>query len=156
MMNVLFEKQINQTVYREIEPHTDLQSTIDCFWTMDTRDNDLLHRVVPNCCINILFEWTVLDARCRSVGPTTRHIEKCYNLTTRILGVRFSIGKAAGFFDQPFYMLTNRAFRIDRLWKDCRHVYSILESTEIGERSLSKLNELLLRNHGAQFGRANE
>ena len=153
-MNVLFEKQINQTLYREIEPHPDLRSSIDCFWMMDTRDNDLSHRVVPDGCTDILFEWTPFGARCRVVGPLTRHIRKCYNLPTRVLGVRIAPGGAQDYFEQPICLLKNQACRIDRLWRDCRPVASILESSGIDEQAISELNSLLLGKQKTQIGQS--
>lgn len=119
---------------------------------MDTRDIDLSHRVVPDGCIDILFEWTPLGARCRAIGPMTRHIQKCYTLPTREPGVRFVPSGANEFFEQPIHLFTNQAHRIDRLWRDCRPICSILDSSGIDEQTIRELNELLLRKQRNQDG----
>ncbi len=153
----ILEIQTDETIYREIAPHEDLQNDIQCYWTMTTSDSQTLHRIIPDGGVNVLFEWTTAGARCRVVGPLTGHFMKRYEVPTEVLAVRFKPGGASDYFEQPIHQLTDKVQRINKVWQNCQRVRSLLTQTNVERDGVFKLNELLLaqmqqQNHRRQLG----
>ncbi|MEQ8767050.1 MAG: helix-turn-helix transcriptional regulator [Planctomycetota bacterium] len=94
------------TSYREIAPPPALARLVECFWTSTSRGGGDSHRVLPDGCIDILFD---LESRREPfvVGTMTRAEVVVAEKPSTLLGVRFRPGGAAAWLGVPAHELTD-------------------------------------------------
>lgn len=106
------------TRYQEHPPPADLRAWVQCFWTMEAATPGLhSHRVLPDGCIDILFE--VVGARegeSYVVGMMTRPLLVARDEPSHFTAVRFKPGGAARFFREPLHRLTDVRVELRELW----------------------------------------
>jgi hypothetical protein len=89
--------------YREYPPPPLLQGRIECFWERSVHDvGGHVHRVLPDGCIDVLFECEgVSAATSYVVGAMTRPLLVARSDAMHVFAVRFKPGAAAQFFKPP-------------------------------------------------------
>ena len=99
--------------FKKYKPCANLQSFISCYWTMISEvklEKPILHRVIPDGCIDIIIDLSENSYKGTSsiVGTMTKPIfaelKDCVNL----IAVRFKPGGYLHFFDIPAYNLTDK------------------------------------------------
>jgi AraC-like DNA-binding protein len=112
-------------LYQEFPPHPALRATVACLWISASGGvaadaKPLSHRVLPDNCIDIL--WQDTGAPAFAVGMMTRAIHVASAGVVRTVAVRFKPG-AAGIFlapgrglAPPLHMLADRRTDLDLLW----------------------------------------
>src|SRR5665213_2241408 len=82
--------------YREFSPGPSLEGLVECFWssTVTSASNaSRFHRVLPDGCIDLLFDFTaVRDRRATVVGTMSRPLTFTTTGQVDLLGVRFRPG----------------------------------------------------------------
>ena len=118
--------------YREYSPSPALQPFVQCYWagTPQSRGGDQngVHRVVPDGCIDILVRFDASTAegakpsrprfadRALVVGTMSRPLIVSEADNTCFLGVRFKPGKAIGFLGVPAGELTDQSIALGDVW----------------------------------------
>ncbi|HVT15971.1 MAG TPA: helix-turn-helix transcriptional regulator [Thermoanaerobaculia bacterium] len=106
------------TRYREYAPPADLRDWVQCIWTMDSMaPGPRSHRVLPDGCIDILFEVAAGSAvESFVVGMMTRPLVVERLEPSRITAVRFKPGGAAAFWRGPLHRLTDARVELREVW----------------------------------------
>jgi AraC-like DNA-binding protein len=106
------------SVYRELLPPDRLRPWVQCFWSQETSPAaGSVHRVLPDGCIDILFETAAGGAReLYVVGMMTRPLLVARTEAASFTGVRFKPGAAAAFFREPLHRLTDARIDLQELW----------------------------------------
>ena len=89
---------------REYIPSKYLQPYISCYWTMTSEvelENPILHRVVPDGCVDIIFDLNAHSYReaCSIVGTMTKPIFAELKDRVDYVAIRFLPGGFLHFFD---------------------------------------------------------
>jgi len=86
--------------YREFAPWPSLAGSLDCFWASSISAASrapLVHRVLPDGCIDLLFDFTAAgDRRATVIGTMTRALAVTTSGLVDLLGVRFRPGGLSG------------------------------------------------------------
>ena len=108
--------------YREYPPPPLLQGRIECFWERTVHDfGGHVHRVLPDGCIDVLFECEgVSAATSYVVGAMTRPLLVARSDAMHVFAVRFKPGAAAQFFKPPLFHLTDARIDLGDLWAHSR------------------------------------
>lgn len=117
------------TIYQEYPPSAPLKPYVDCFWSRVSPPGNpkLPHRVLPDGCIDIIFNfgdsWVRRDdsgsqprERSAVVGTMRRPLVVEPGQREEFLGVRFRPGKARAFLQVPAGALTDRAVPLQEVW----------------------------------------
>ncbi len=83
--------------YAELAPSAALRPFVETFWTIDGAVGDGGHRVLPDGCMDLVFDRA---EGARVVGAMTRAIVTPPAPRGRLFGVRFHPGEAAPFLRQ--------------------------------------------------------
>jgi AraC-like DNA-binding protein len=106
-------------VYSEILPSPQLSGFVECFWKIDHGAEDAEKRVLPDGCVDVLFDLSGRGAREPFVvGAMTRATLVSVRTNTRIVGVRFRPGGAFPLLKVPMDALTDRHIDLRALWRD--------------------------------------
>jgi AraC-like DNA-binding protein len=109
-------------VYREHPPPAHLRAWVQCLWTLASPSPAAAmrtHRVLPDGCIDILFEAAGTDpASISVVGMMTRPLLVTRREAASFTGVRFKPGGAAAFFREPLHRLTDARVELRELWRE--------------------------------------
>jgi AraC-like DNA-binding protein len=113
------------SAYREYPPPAHLRAWVQCLWTLDSPAAANVqaaamrtHRVLPDGCIDILFETAGAGAAEISVvGMMTRPRVVTRPAATSFTAVRFRPGAAAAFFREPLHRLTDVQVELRELWR---------------------------------------
>jgi AraC-like DNA-binding protein len=84
-------------MYTEIAPNYQLRPFVECFWTSETKgEATSSHRVLPDGCVDLIFELTPGRETADWVGTMTKTlvVEGC--MPRRLFGLRFHPGGAKG------------------------------------------------------------
>jgi AraC-like DNA-binding protein len=108
--------------YREYSPPPLLQCRIVCFWERTVHDfGGHVHRVLPDGCIDVLFECEGASAATSYVvGAMTRPLLVARSDAMHVFAVRFKPGAAAQFFKPPLFHLTDARIDLGDLWAHSR------------------------------------
>jgi AraC-like DNA-binding protein len=111
-------RAMSATSYREIPPPPDLRDWVQCLWTMESSvHGPRSHRVLPDGCIDILFE--VAGGRAAEsyvVGMMTRPLLVQRAEPSHTTAVRFRPGGAAAFLREPLHRLTDVRVELREVW----------------------------------------
>jgi AraC-like DNA-binding protein len=132
--------------YREYPPHPALAAHVDCLWTARAPAGASTHRVLPDNCIDIL--WQDGGQPGFAVGMMSRAIQVTSNGPVRTVAVRFKPGAARLFLGAPLQALTDQRADIDLLWdrSDADRLSDALWTSELTDhRRLALIEEQLLR-----------
>jgi AraC-like DNA-binding protein len=91
--------------YREIAPPPALRSRVECFWV--ARGGDAPHRVLPDGCVDFLFDANAGEAGAVLVGAMTRQVLVPAGPARDLVAVRFHPGGAHGFVAAPLAEFTD-------------------------------------------------
>lgn len=106
--------------YREYPPSADLADYVACYWTAryeptrEAADIPLTDRVLPDACLDLLFDLTQGDAIL--VGTMTRPLDVSQVGAMDLLGVRFRPGGIGAVVSLPAHEVTNGALSLDGVW----------------------------------------
>ncbi len=108
------------SVYREHPPPAHLRAWVQCLWTLDSGAGALhTHRVLPDGCIDILFEaGGAGTAGISVVGMMTRPLLVTHHQGVSFTALRFRPGAAAAFFREPLHRLTDARVELRELWRE--------------------------------------
>jgi AraC-like DNA-binding protein len=108
--------------YLEHAPPAALDGRVECLWTLRSEGAEALNRVLPDGCIDLLFD--LVDGRGFAVGAMTRAVPVRLSGRVEILGVRFRPGGAASLLGVPAGELTDRRVALEDLGLgvECRRV----------------------------------
>ncbi|MEZ4740843.1 MAG: helix-turn-helix transcriptional regulator, partial [Bdellovibrionota bacterium] len=87
-------------IYQEFKPNYDLAPFLECFWYCECYMDNWHHKVLPDNCIDILFDFSDGSSKLKSfvTGMMTKPI---ISTRTKILALRFKPGMAYSFFKMP-------------------------------------------------------
>jgi AraC-like DNA-binding protein len=135
--------------YREYPPHPALADHVACLWTAGSPAGASTHRVLPDNCVDIL--WQDGGQPGFAVGMMSTAIQVASARPVRTLAVRFKPGAAGAFLALPLQALTDQRADIDLLWGrgDAGRLADALWSGDVPERARLALieRELLRRLH---------
>jgi AraC-like DNA-binding protein len=140
--------------YREYPPHPALAAQVDCMWSARAPGGAATHRVLPDNCVDIL--WQDGGQPGFAVGMMSTAIQVASAGPLRTVAVRFKPGMAGVFLATPLRTLTDQRADIDLLWGrgDADRLADALWTGTLDDRQRLALieRELLrrLRVHGAQ------
>lgn len=100
--------------YREYPPHPGLRAHVDCVWAAHTPASAHVHRVLPDNCVDIL--WQDGGQPGFAVGMMSSAIHVASGRPLQTLAVRFKPGMAGVFLATPLHVLTDQRADIDLLW----------------------------------------
>jgi AraC-like DNA-binding protein len=125
--------------YREYPPPPLLQSRIECFWERNVHHfGGHVHRVLPDGCIDVLFECEgVSAATSYVVGAMTRPLLVARSDAMHVFAVRFKPGAAAQFFKPPLFHLTDARIDLCDLWS---HPRALVEQVCAATTSQDRIN----------------
>ena len=150
------------SAYREFPPPAHLRAWVQCLWTLDSPAAAKspaaasspaaairTHRVLPDGCIDILFETAGAGAAEISVvGMMTRpRLVTCHEATS-FTAVRFRPGAAAAFFREPLHRLTDVQVELRDLWRGSGSLLGRLHETPAAADRLGLLAGALERRLG--------
>ena len=103
-------------LYQEYAPCPPLSPYLACLWTCQAQPDGavLSHRVLPDNCIDIL--WQDTDPQGGVAGMTSSAIHVPFARPVRTIAVRFKPGAAAHFFDLPLHELIDLHPCLPDLW----------------------------------------
>jgi len=106
--------------YQEVPPPAHLRPWVQCLWTLELPTAVPGHRVLPDGCIDILFESTRTGGTGTGelyvVGMMTRPLLVTRAAATAFTAVRFKPGAAAAFLREPLHRLTDERVDLRDLW----------------------------------------
>lgn len=109
-------------IYREHPPQRLLKGYIECFWVMTSpslgKSEPQDHRVLPDCCSDIIFDFTGVRNRSPSyvVGTMTRPVLFTTGGPVDLLGIRFKPGGLRPFLNVPLGECTDLAADLECFW----------------------------------------
>ena len=101
--------------YREFGPPPHLADSVECFWTMESKES-FRHRVVPDGCADIIFSRDSHKASLQAVGTMTRFADfeiPCGQLS---MGMRFRPGMWREHFRIPSSEITDSVLPLQEIW----------------------------------------
>jgi AraC-like DNA-binding protein len=140
--------------YREYPPHPALAPHIDCMWTARAPAGASTHRVLPDNCVDIL--WQDDGQPGFAVGMMSAAIQVASAGPVRTVAVRFKPGAAGMFLATPLQALTDQRADLDLLWErgDAWRLTDALWSAALSDRRrIGLIEKQLLRrlvNAGAE------
>mgnify|MGYP001558334923 CR=1 FL=1 len=141
--------------YREHPPQPVLKDHIVCFWSMVScqfpQAKPQNHRVLPDCCADIIFDFT--GARGRSpayvVGTMTRPILFTTNGEVDMLGIRFRPGASRPFLQVSIDKCTDLATDLDCFWGPAGpELWSRLAESRDTAKRIALIESHLLKQYG--------
>lgn len=133
-------------IYTETAPICALAHRVECFWTIRSRGTltaERLHRVVPDNCSDIIFDFGGQVARNRppaagrsyAVGAMRRPLLARFAGTVDLIGVRFRPGCGPAFLGVPANALTDAIVPLADLWGQAgRDAESIIAEAQTADR----------------------
>jgi AraC-like DNA-binding protein len=127
------------SLYREYPPPPLLHGRIECFWERDVHAlGGHVHRVLPDGCIDVLFECEGISAATSYVvGAMTRPLLVARSDAMHVFAVRFKPGAAAEFFRPPLFHLTDARIDLCDLWS---HPLGLVEQVCAATTSQERIN----------------
>jgi AraC-like DNA-binding protein len=95
--------------YREIQQR---HAHIACLWTRDPEPAPHRHRVLPDACVDIVWNGSNLIVAGPATGPKLSEIPA----NTRAFGVRFRVGAAGAALGLPAAELLDAAVPVEEIW----------------------------------------
>jgi AraC-like DNA-binding protein len=96
-------------MYTEIAPNFQLRPFVECFWTSETtREATSGHRVLPDGCVDLIFDLTPGFEAAYWVGTMTKTLVVEGSRRRRLLGLRFQPGGAKGLLGLRLRELTDQ------------------------------------------------
>jgi AraC-like DNA-binding protein len=113
----MFSSQPAMVLYQEYPPCAALAPYLACLWTchVHTTEGALIHRVLPDNCIDIL--WQDRDPLGGVAGMMSTAIAVPFTRPVRTVAARFRPGAASHFFDLPLHELIDLHPALDDLWE---------------------------------------
>jgi AraC-like DNA-binding protein len=103
--------------YREFAPPPRLADAVECFWWSHCGDaEEIVQRVLPDGCADLLLTRDSSSATLQAVGPMTRFEDYRLRPRTSLLGVRFRPGMWPAVFGAPADLFTDRLLPVEDLW----------------------------------------
>jgi AraC-like DNA-binding protein len=146
--------------YREHVPPAGLRAFVECFWTRDPgpkeeTDAPVVHRVLPDGCIDIVFEFAPgarVPESIQAVGTMTRPLVVRTLTDDSFVGVRFQPARATSFLRLPASELTDLQVGLDALWSDAASVRDAFANAAGATARVAALERVLLARlaHGAR------
>jgi AraC-like DNA-binding protein len=128
--------------YAEQAPCPALRPYVEAYWTLDAGAGTVGHRVLPDGCIDLLFE----GASARVIGPMTRAIvAPAAAGAAPLFGVRFHPGEAAPFLGIAAREVRDRAVLLEDVWgSGGRAIQEAAASAATGEARVRAVERVLL------------
>jgi AraC-like DNA-binding protein len=106
--------------YREHAPSEALRRFISCYWTLRAPLGSALNRVLPDGCVDLLFDLGARSLEGSSgasfIGPMTRALTLELPRGVDLLGVRFRPGGGSAFLATGLASLRDASPPLDDLW----------------------------------------
>jgi len=133
--------------YREHAPCAALRPYVECFWSRVGAGGGAGHRVLPDGCLDIIFNFgDSVSWRAAVVGTMTRALVVEPGEREEFLGVRFRPGKARAFLRPPADEFTDRATDLaDVWWREGKELQERLAEMRGTRARLGALENALLR-----------
>ncbi len=132
--------------YREFMPRKkELRSLVDCFWSFSDTDPDPArqHRICPDGCVDILFEFRDSGFDSRVIGAMTHPVLKNYSEPIQVFGIRFAPGAASMFLDLPINLLNDECVELESFWPDSKSIDDQLNSVSETNRRIAIVENCL-------------
>ncbi len=131
------------TPYREIVPHPALRPFVECSWVSTSRPG-ATHRVLPDGCVDVLFETTGAGSRGLLIGAMTRPREHICATTAHFTAVRFRPGGAWPFVDAPLCEWTDGRLPLAELWPEAARLEDAIAAAADHGAQVAHLERALL------------
>jgi AraC-like DNA-binding protein len=102
--------------YREIRPSPRLGQAIECFWSIRHGGPEVLHRVVPDGCADILFTRNGGNVSLDAIGPMTAYRDFPIRDGELRAGVRFRPGMWTAALGVSGDRVTDEIVALEDLW----------------------------------------
>jgi AraC-like DNA-binding protein len=130
--------------YREYAPSAALANYVECYWSRGGfPDVPGTPRVLPDGCIDILFEFASGQGRAYVIGPMTRALVIGNTRPDQYVGVRFRPGGAFAFFDLPMHALTDARIELADVWQDAAELEESVNDSVSVSRQVQLLDQML-------------
>lgn len=136
--------------YLTFEPHTDLSAFINCYWTLESPQEDKpeKQRIVPDGCMEMIFHCGdlyqqylegddyIIQPKCFVFGQITKPLYIEPTGHTDIFAIRFQTDGFTPFVTFPIHEMENRAVSLEELFGEAGMAFQhkILEATTTKER----------------------
>ena len=123
-------------MYREYAPSEVLREYVDCYWSSEGAGSlPAAHRVLPDGCIDILFDFGSSRGHAFVIGPMTRALVVESVTPEKYIAVRFRPGGAFAFFNLPMNVLADERVEIANFWKDAASFEgSVVEHASVADQ----------------------
>src|SRR5581483_2818698 len=107
--------------YREIAPSPRLARHVECLWMYGSGPGEVVHRVLPDGCTDLVFLLSNGRVQASVAGTMTRPLLTRMQPGEEVFGVRFHPAMSHGLLRTPVDMLTDSITDLESLWgKDGR------------------------------------
>src|SRR5215204_4246673 len=111
---------LHAATYREFVPSPFLAASVECFWTSTVptaRRTSSFHRVLPDGCMDVLFDFMAAGSQRASViGTMTQALTFTTTGPVDLLGIRFRPGGLSGVFPVNAAELTDGRVDLTNFW----------------------------------------
>ncbi len=132
-------------IYREYTPHKVLRPYVACYWTRVATHSPLVHRVLPDGCIDIIFDLSLERfSEGMIVGTMTRPLLFQPDGSIHMVAVRFRPGGAVPFLRCAAEEITDSQFELSSAWEDAFCLAERIREQTHTERQIQQLESALL------------
>ena len=130
--------------YREHAPPPALARFVECLWEKRVdADGPRTQRVLPDGCVDLLFELGDGARRGWVIGAMTRPHDVATDAGARYLAVRFRPGGACGFLGRPLAELTDERAPLAELWPAAERLTDELAAAPTAPAAIARLARAL-------------
>lgn len=101
--------------YTEYAPHPILSQYVACYWVKRQQDVSATYRILPDACMDIIFDFSAQQERLYLVGTSTSYFDKTIYGTADYFGIRFKPGGIYPFIAQPLDQFTDDTILLEDL-----------------------------------------
>ena len=131
--------------YREYAATRVLRPYVACYWTRVAPCSPVVHRVLPDGCIDIIFDLLVERfSEGMIVGTMTRPLLFQPEGPTHMVAVRFRPGGATPFLRCSAEEITNSQLDLSSAWEDTFYLAERIRNDNRTERQIQQLESALL------------
>ncbi|MNZ61933.1 Helix-turn-helix domain protein [compost metagenome] len=134
--------------YQEYAPSPHLEAYVACYWMInfDAAEGEKLHRILPDGCVDIIFELGDATGGAFVAGLMTSYVAMNLAQSCSTFGIRFFSDTARRFLKYPVSEMLGNGVRLEDIWgsdavlmnDEIRSVNGISEIIAITEKYLLK------------------
>lgn len=130
------ERVLEHREYCERVPRRELGAEIDALWSLDSAGGAREQIIVPDGCVDVIFDLGGSRPHAFVVGTMTRAERVASDQPMHLVAVRFKPGVAAGWLGLPLEELTDRELDLAQVWPDSHRLVERLVRAPDAARAL--------------------